>query len=576
MVRHMMYDVVQCLNQFPWKNGVSQSLSPSAIITGSRPVDFNKLQLKFGTYVQVFENNAPTNTPKARSLGAIALNPTGNAQGDYYFMSLATGARISRHQWTALPMTDTAIARVEVIALHERQPLIQASGLVIEWRPDMPIDDDAYDFDYQPPDDPPDDEPMMFDAIDDDELDDLLHHGLPAEPGAIPPPVQGAVQQPDQHVHEAHEAPDAFPPAPDAPHDYYEAPDAFPPAPDAPHEIPFEDEAALDAFDQGAPDLFHQGAPDAFDEGALDAFDQGAHDAFHQGAPDAVPEAPDALDQGAPDDFDDGDGTGVFDREYEITNAPTERVYNLRPRANTSNHALFNAAMDDPFDGKSYHPPRQLLQTTRERLRFVFGHILTQMSANAGIRKHGKAAEAALMAEFAQLEDLSVYQAVDPKLLTRQQRRAALRAINLIKEKRDGKLKGRTVADGRSQRKLYEKSQTASPTVASDALLLTILIDAYEERDVATADVAGAYLKALLDDYVLMKFTGASVDILCKMNPEHKQFIAVENGVKVLYVRLIKAIYECVKPALLWYNLFSTKLKQMGFVLNQYDPGIGA
>ena len=62
-----------------------------------------------------------------------------------------------------------------------------------------------------------------------------------------------------------------------------------------------------------------------------------------------------------------------------------------------------------------------------------------------------EAAEAALMTEFAQqLEDLSVYQAVDPKSLTRAQKLAALRAIkNLIKEKRDGRLKGRTVADGR-------------------------------------------------------------------------------------------------------------------------------
>jgi hypothetical protein len=51
------------------------------------------------------------------SLGAIALRPTGNAQGDYYFMSLSTGARISRHQWTILPIPDTAIARVEALAL---------------------------------------------------------------------------------------------------------------------------------------------------------------------------------------------------------------------------------------------------------------------------------------------------------------------------------------------------------------------------------------------------------------------------------------------------------------------------
>jgi hypothetical protein len=94
-------------------------------------------------------------------------------------MSLATGAKISRHQWHALPITDSAIARVEALALHEQQPLIQDSGLVVEWRPDHPIDDDEYDVDYQPPGDAPDDllvEPE-FDAIDDDKLADLLAEG---------------------------------------------------------------------------------------------------------------------------------------------------------------------------------------------------------------------------------------------------------------------------------------------------------------------------------------------------------------------------------------------------------------
>jgi hypothetical protein len=39
--------------------------------------------------------------------------------------------------------------------------------------------------------------------------------------------------------------------------------------------------------------------------------------------------------------------------------------------------------------------------------------------------------------------------------------------------------------------------------------MLSITIkDAREGRDVATADVAGAYLKADMDDFVIMKFTG--------------------------------------------------------------------
>jgi hypothetical protein len=150
-----------------------------------------------------------------------------------------------------------------------------------------------------------------------------------------------------------------------------------------------------------------------------------------------------------------------------------------------------------------------------------------------------------------------------------------LRAINLIKEKQSGKLKGRTVADGRSQKDLYDKSETASPTVATDALMLTIITEAHECRgNIATADVAGAYLKADMVDFVVMKFTGESVDILCSLNSEHKKFVATEGGAKVLYVRLDKAIYGCVKSALLWYDLFSNHLKQMGFALNPYDPCI--
>ena len=76
---------------------------------------------------------------------------------------------------------------------------------------------------------------------------------------------------------------------------------------------------------------------------------------------------------------------------------------------------------------------------------------------------------------------------------------------------------------------LYDKSETASPTVSTDALMLSIIVDAHEGRDVATADMTGAYLKADMDDFVVMKFMDDSVDILCEMNPLHKRFIAVEK-----------------------------------------------
>ncbi len=48
----------------------------------------------------------------------------------------------------------------------------------------------------------------------------------------------------------------------------------------------------------------------------------------------------------------------------------------------------------------------------------------------------------------------------------------------------------------------------------------------------------------------------------------------IENGKKVLYLQLLKALYGCVQSALLWYNLFTGTLEGMGFKLNPYDPWV--
>jgi hypothetical protein len=36
---------------------------------------------------------------------------------------------------------------------------------------------------------------------------------------------------------------------------------------------------------------------------------------------------------------------------------------------------------------------------------------------------------------------------------------------------------------------MYEKSETSSPTVSTDSLMYSVMIDAKEGRDVATADM---------------------------------------------------------------------------------------
>ena len=71
------------------------------------------------------------------------------------------------------------------------------------------------------------------------------------------------------------------------------------------------------------------------------------------------------------------------------------------------------------------------------------------MSATKGLKMFGERAENAIVEEFKQL--VHTENVFEPKMfnsLTTKQRYLALRAITLIKEKRDGKVKGRTVADG--------------------------------------------------------------------------------------------------------------------------------
>ena len=91
------------------KNGICDALSPATIVLGIDHPDCATMRIELSAHAQVFEDSDPTNTPRARFLGAIDLTPTGNAQGAFHFLSLATGARITRHCWIEVPIPDTAI-----------------------------------------------------------------------------------------------------------------------------------------------------------------------------------------------------------------------------------------------------------------------------------------------------------------------------------------------------------------------------------------------------------------------------------------------------------------------------------
>lgn len=107
-------------------------------------------------------------------------------------------------------------------------------------------------------------------------------------------------------------------------------------------------------------------------------------------------------------------------------------------------------------------------------------------------------------------------------------KKQALEAVNLIKEKRCGKLKGQTCANGSRQRQyLKEGEDYDSPTALLESSLTTLVIDAWEERDVAVADVPCAYLHASFpqDKQVILKLQGVFVNIMCGVNPYFKKHV---------------------------------------------------
>ena len=106
------------------------------------------------------------------------------------------------------------------------------------------------------------------------------------------------------------------------------------------------------------------------------------------------------------------------------------------------------------------------------------------MTATKGIKVFGQRAVSALFKEYKQFYDMDVFERVKVDNLPQIAKNKALNAINLIKEKGNGDIKGRTCANGKVQEKYLNKEETSSPTVAVESLFMSLCIDSHEKRDI--------------------------------------------------------------------------------------------
>jgi hypothetical protein len=196
-----------------------------------------------------------------------------------------------------------------------------------------------------------------------------------------------------------------------------------------------------------------------------------------------------------------------------------------------------------------------------------------------GLKKFGNEGAQAATKELDQLHQRNCFSPVDVSAMTPSEKKKAQEALMFLTEKRDGSIKGRMVYNGKPTREWMSREDSASPTVSLESIMLTATIDAKEGRDVMTADVPNAFIQAQMpetkegEERIFMKITGVLVDLLVQMSPEiYGPYVVFENGRKVLYVQVLRALYGMLVAALLWYKKFRGDLEEIGFKFNPYDP----
>ena len=82
--------------------------------------------------------------------------------------------------------------------------------------------------------------------------------------------------------------------------------------------------------------------------------------------------------------------------------------------------------------------------------------------------------------EIKQLHDLTAVKPKNTKELTAQERPEALAYLMFLKRLRTGQVKGYGCANGRKQRVYTDKDKATSPTIFTEAIFLTAVIDLWK------------------------------------------------------------------------------------------------
>ena len=250
--------------------------------------------------------------------------------------------------------------------------------------------------------------------------------------------------------------------------------------------------------------------------------DQAEHDMNHQ-----------AEESGdVPELYKDSETSNEDDKKEETTmdesnSEPSrESRYNLRDKHTRSYKHLYDPGMFQIEDNDDDRREEVVMVTANDGPEDT-----PQMSMKQGLRIFGEEGYATIRKEMQQLHDRKVMQPINRKDLTPAQKREALGYLMFLKKKRSGTVKGHGCADGRKQRAYITKEESTSPTISTEAVFLTVVVDAWENRKVAVLDVLGAFMQVDMDELVHVQFEGEMVDKLLEIDEDlYASYVTEEKG----------------------------------------------
>ena len=537
MVVSLVEHVTDMLNSFPSKESISCTMSPAMIVEGKPKIDLNQKRLPYGAYAQVWIGTK--NNMTERAVPGIALKAS-NSKGGFYFMSLYTGRRINSYVWEVLPISDEIIERVGEIAKQQKQPKIINGIPIFEWDSRNNNRDDLDNNDQENVQEENDEN-----ENENDNEDGIINNQVTDEEEVES--TEEEVENDDEESLQINEI-----------QEYEEE----------------EQESMTQDEEETESSIIDN------DKIEIDVNDFNVSTEQNEENTMTIGKDNEELENPTESEFFD-----EAENNNEKGSIMEEGIrHSVRIKGGVPKPSRFNNA---GIKGKYTQATQFLMKKEAIRNEKTFNNLFkttvdvmfTQMSAKRGIKLFKERAVAAMIKELTQLDrgamdGKPVVIPIDPKLLTSEERKLALEAVHLIKEKRDGKVKGRTCANGSKQRQFLKEGETvASPAVSMEGIFLTFLIAAYEGRKVVSFDIPGAFLQAEMSDdkLVLLKFRDDFVDMMCQVNPEHKKNVIIENGKRVLYMKIVRGLYGCIEAALQWYKCYTEILEKEGFVLNPYD-----